>query len=654
MYGRGRSRGAGRTSETGGSSTRSGAAKLKEEKKASAEEKGKAKQKGKGGLPVLNRASSRSPGRGGAAASPAPAPPSRARSLPTPRGKPPPSARGGKAGRGKAAETVAEPAPPVLPAEEEPAPAEEPATEEPSKVDEQAEVVKLKSPVPEPTKPETPVRERKRLKRPILNDNPEAPEVVDVPNMKSSLGAENDEVGAPAEDGPVLFIVKSGKIREKRALKGSQQKMPSVAERESPLSVRINSEDGNGAQSAPHSPLKPVAQVSPFRSMPQSPCKAANPLSLNVKEIVGGLVDKAANLADEVDSNGDAVNDAKDLSESDILTRMIRENLNAVAGGTPDEMKKSLNDAIKNTFRNRSSNSNSNSLASTPSEEKSLKTDPTILGELIVNGNVQNGDKEKEKGEEKENKNELLEPSDISDGLISHIVDTLTGPATEASQPKNPSEMQSSGALVMEIDLSPSKKVATSMSAITVVPAMVSMPAPAALMSADGITDLPTDPNNPETAITLDQLEHGMVQVQSIQIEQIEADGTTTNLDPVNSAEVQAAENNINFSVVVMEEEAEKPKLNIDKTKLFSQMNDTFAKDTHNALKSRPVYQKRTRQAPEDSKEPLSSPSKKKLKVKEAKIERGAKPKNGSVESITKVDEDSHIEEMVLPLKKSW
>ena len=55
-----------------------------------------------------------------------------------------------------------------------------------------------------------------------------------------------------------------------------------------------------------------------------------------------------------------------------------------------------------------------------------------------------------------------------------------------------------------------------------------------------------------------------------------------------------------NIAVVVMDEEADnqKPKINIDKNKLFSQMNDKFAKDTHNALKHRPVYQKRNRQLP--------------------------------------------------------
>ena len=505
----------------------------------------------------------------------------------------------------------------------------------------------------EATKPTTPVRERKRLKRPILNDNPEAPEVVDVPNMKSSLGVENEDLASTPQDGPVLFIVKSGKVREKRALKGSQ-KMPSVAERESPLSVRVNSEDGvNSTSSAPHSPLKPVAQVSPFRSMPQSPCKGANSLSLNVKDIVGGLVNTAACLADGVEANGDSEDsEAKDLSESDILTRMIRENLNkAVTAGTPDEMKKSLNDAIKNTFRNRSSNSNS-SVASTPTEEKPVKTDksdPNVLGEIVVNGNVLNGDKEKGVGAEKENKNELMESSDISDGLISHIVETLTDSGSEKTQPKNPSVdvEQPADDLNKETNGSggPKKSVnSTSKSAITVLPAMVSMPVPA-LMSSDGITDLPPgEQNNSETAITLDQLEQGMVPVGSIQIEQIEADGTTTNVNSVNSLADVQAENNINFSVVVMEEE-EKPKLNIDKTKLFSQMNDIFAKDTHKALKHRPVYQKRTRQSPEDSKEPVSSPSKKKLKVKEAKVEKTSKAKTNLLPELEnsqpKIEEDA-------------
>ena len=78
------------------------------------------------------------------------------------------------------------------------------------------------------------------------------------------------------------------------------------------------------------------------------------------------------------------------------------------------------------------------------------------------------------------------------------------------------------------------------------------LPVPA-LMSSDGITDLPPGKqNNSETAITLDQLEQGMVPVGSIQIEQIEADGTTTNINSVNSLADVQAENNIKFSVVMM------------------------------------------------------------------------------------------------------
>merc|ERR1719458_2165408 len=327
MYGRGRSRGGGRTSEQlpSPSSTRSGAAKLEEKKE---EGKGKnasnaAAKKGKSAAaspaPQINRASSRSPGRGGAggqaggAGSGAGPPISRARSLPTPRGKPPPpTPRGARTSKGKTVESPAVPVEVASGVEVEESSSVEAAGAVPDESADPklgAEVVnksstKAASPG-EATKPTTPVRERKRLKRPILNDNPEAPEVVDVPNMKSSLSLENEDVANSPQDSPVLFIVKPGKVREKRALKGSQ-KMPSVAERESPLSVRVNSEDGvNSTSSAPHSPLKPVAQVSPFRSMPQSPCKGANSLSLNVKDIVGGLVNTAACLADGVEANGD-------------------------------------------------------------------------------------------------------------------------------------------------------------------------------------------------------------------------------------------------------------------------------------------------------------------------------------------------------------
>ena len=140
-----------------------------------------------------------------------------------------------------------------------------------------------------------------------------------------------------------------------------------------------------------------------------------------------------------------------------------------------------------------------------------------------------------------------------------------------------------------------------------------------------------------------DKLEQGMVPVGSIQIEKIEDDGTTTNVNNVNSLADQQAENNLNFSVAVMEEE-EKPKLNIDKNKLFSQMNNNFAKDTHNVLKHRPVYQKRTRQSPEDSKEPVSSPSKKKLKVKEGKVDKASKAKTNLLAELEnsepKIEED--------------
>merc|ERR1719400_2410338 len=113
-----------------------------------------------------------------------------------------------------------------------------------------------------------------------------------------------------------------------------------------------------------------------------------------------------------------------------------------------------------------------------------------------------------------------------------------------------------------------------------------------------------------------------MMLVESVQIEQIEADGSA----PSNLEGLELGPDS-NISVVVMDEAA-KPKLDIDKTALFSQMNDKFAKDTHAALKNRPVYQKRSRLLPssqtevKEEKSPSSpsspsSPPPKKKKLKE-------------------------------------
>ena len=80
------------------------------------------------------------------------------------------------------------------------------------------------------------------------------------------------------------------------------------------------------------------------------------------------------------------------------------------------------------------------------------------------------------------------------------------------------------------------------------------------------------------TITSLDKLDKGMLPVSLVHIEQvqdIEDMKVPVNLEVVDMPGI---------SVVITEEE--KPKLNIDKDKLFSQMNDIFAKDTHKALKT--------------------------------------------------------------------
>merc|ERR1711879_203312 len=120
-----------------------------------------------------------------------------------------------------------------------------------------------------------------------------------------------------------------------------------------------------------------------------------------------------------------------------------------------------------------------------------------------------------------------------------------------------------------------------------------SMEAPSSEGTESKAEESETD-GDAKVAIPLAQLEQGMMLGESVHIEQIEADGNTPN----NIEDLQLVDVPDNNIAVVVMDESVKPKLDIDKNALFSQMNDKFAKDTHAALKNRPVYQKRSRSVP--------------------------------------------------------
>ena len=170
--------------------------------------------------------------------------------------------------------------------------------------------------------------------------------------------------------------------------------------------------------------------------------------------------------------------------------------------------------------------------------ESDTKMD-SILGEIIANGSIINGDKEEAKSEEKENTNELMETGDISDGLLQNLVDVLS-------------------------DKSPDITVLSSVTNTSVCGDTL-------MSSSDGINDLIVDqpsvvpvPDVPGVIngpITLDQLEQEMVPVDSIQIEHIEADGTTTKINSMQLADVPGVIcDDSNIAVVVMDEEADNQK----------------------------------------------------------------------------------------------
>lgn len=579
----------------------------------------------------------------------------------------------------------------------------------------------VKPEVEEPVNPKKEIKSvrGKRQRVPRLNDNPDAPEVVDVPNMRSSLGGKPDR--EREQENGIANDISSSKVEDlaagvtPAATDESDKevafatKMPLIADEDKSMSVNINtvtdasdimspnnSEESktNAFSVGPTSPVKPLAS-SPLQNVPRN---IPNLVAIVDRPIINTPTDVTSeshdinvdgdkselNSVDIKENNGNAnetnVVVTKDISETnsdylvngttdstkdiegDLLTRMIRENLNkavsnnddSLIGGNEADMKKSLLDVIKNTLKSSKIRGDGAGFhvddkikkINIHKSESDTKMD-TILGEIIANGNIINGDREQEKGEEKENKNELMETGDISDGLLQNLVDVLSDKSPDSKKrtgPKNLLKKQLLGDVAIETEHSPKKVITSSPNIMVLSPVtqINSVCGDTLMSSSDGINDFVVDQppsiSVPEVAgstngpITLDQLEQGMVPVDSIQIEHIEADGSTTKIHSMQLADVPGVMcDDSHIAVVVMDEEADnqKPKFNIDKTKLFSQMNDTFAKDTHNALKHRPVYQKRNRQLPSpDGKEEkeASSPPNKKKKSKDKASKGKGKP----------------------------
>ena len=163
-----------------------------------------------------------------------------------------------------------------------------------------------------------------------------------------------------------------------------------------------------------------------------------------------------------------------------------------------------------------------------------------------------------------------METGDISDGLLQNLVDVLSdkSPDNKTDRSKNLLKKQSLGDVDTEADHSP-KKVMTSSPNITVLSSVTntSVCGDTLMSSSDGINDLVVDqpsvvpvpdvPGAINGPITLDQLEQGMVPVDSIQIEHIGADGTTTKYS-MQLADVPGVIcDDSNIAVVVMDEEAD-------------------------------------------------------------------------------------------------
>merc|ERR1712123_78229 len=365
----------------------------------------------------------------------------------------------------------------------------------------------------------------KRQRVPRLNDNPDAPEVVDVPNMRSSLGGKPDrereiengianDISVSKVENLAVGVTPSATDEAEKEVSFAT-KMPLIADEDKSMSVNINTSNSpvndapgvmspnnseetkaNPCSAGPTSPLKPLPP-SPIKSIPRAlpDLVAISDTSIIIPPTVvtseshdisadksdksePNVVDDSENncnpneinavvTKDLPDNNSDSeinglADSTKDI-EGDFLTRMIRENLNkavsnnddSLIGGNEADMKKSLLDVIKNTLKSSKVKGDDASFhvddkikkINIHKTESDTKMD-SILGEIIANGNIINGDREQEKGEEKENKNELMETGDISDGLLQNLVDVLSDKSTDSNKrtsPKNLMKKQSLG-----------------------------------------------------------------------------------------------------------------------------------------------------------------------------------------------------------------
>ena len=431
---------------------------------------------------------------------------------------------------------------------------------------------------------EKPVKPVRKQKIPKLNDNPDAPEVVDAPRLIEANKHNSSENGVNGADSDL----------DTSGDKTSSSEMPLISgEEENNTSVSNDNNAGatdNLANNNKSSKSDPIVLI---------------PLSDENFEEKAKNGSAASDREDSEVTKDETIGPSD--SEGDLLTKMIRDNLNKAVNEGVDDMKESLYNAIKNTLN-------------------SSNTKPKSDDE-----SVKDSSSDKEEEVKKEEESEELKKDDSSDGVM------VNGDADHKDTKPELDTIDTTGDNNKGEDVPQSQEEIKDESATVEISSAAVVVDQDLSVSGDGIADLVVESNNDASdnsatneaskessektedtgmTITLDQLDQGMLPVESVQIEHIEADGATPDLEKLEIVEMDQS----NISVVVAEEVTEKPKLNIDKTKLFSQMNDIFAKDTHKALKNRPVYQKRKQASSspgEESEEskPQSPPAKKK-KVK--------------------------------------
>lgn len=463
----------------------------------------------------------------------------------------------------------------------------------------------------------------RKHRRPKFLDNPSAPEIVEkkalkTPPLLSPSGVSNRNSGLGSPISPMRSPVPSGasnKIEQEKATSSKENGHHEQDGLKSPVNRSASSSNGMPAGESSECPNKD--KMTEMDGESSEGTEGANMVKM-IKDstvVIENCFDDQGSKAEQdpgkkiSDSRGPLSNGASEEAPPQeppasgdfrqmVFKQLLREDLNkksavssdkecssVVKKETLDDLKASMTDILKNVISK--SKSETQEAGFNMSEREllsSLTSDPfqdsvkTIL-ENFLQSRLETGDSVKNP--------ELLEkPS--SSKVVSNVSESVkagskSADSSDSVEKVSPKQID---ATVEDLLKSLHNNVMEENNSDTEVE-----------VAEGGLTK---ENDQSSGIVTLDKLGKGMVPFNSVEIVDESADDennkhlchqqpTALNIHDIEMLEEPA----------LSEKSPSKPSLSIDRSKLFSQMEDKFAKETHLALKNKPVYRKRSLLSPE-------------------------------------------------------